>query len=404
MTFALLLAAGGSKRFFASLPEPSDLFDLSERSRTSKKKASKLFWEIVEGLPLWKMSYDCLRKHPLIEGVGIVCRGGDEHLFETAGAAFIVAGGETRTRSCKQGLSSIPREFEWVLVHDAARPFVSSGLIERVIHTAKKHGAAIPAIPVWDCLKMTTDFSETPVRVQKTIPREGIYLAQTPQVVRRDWLEKALKTEDDYPDEASALEAAGFPVQVVMGETTNLKITTFSDLLVLRALATDWETSVGIGYDVHPFSDDPERRLVLGGVLFPEHIGLRGHSDADVILHALTDAVLGACGLGDIGQHFPDTDEKWKNAESRLFLEKAMEWAKRDGWTVSHADITLLAEEPRISGKRETIRERIAALLKIEKNRVNIKATTSEGIGAIGRREGIAAFAIVTLKKEYFRF
>ncbi|HWP31724.1 MAG TPA: 2-C-methyl-D-erythritol 2,4-cyclodiphosphate synthase [Fimbriimonadales bacterium] len=394
MTFALLLAAGASERFFASLPESLKF------PENSKKIPSKLFWEIVPGVPLWKISYESLRKHPLIEGVGIVCRQEDEHEFENVGAAFVVTGGDTRTRSCKKGLQSIPQEVEWILVHDAARPFVSSALIERVIHAAEKHGAAIPAIPVWDCLKKVADTSQIITEVRETIPREGIYLAQTPQVARKDWMESALNVERDYPDEAAALEAAGFPIQVVMGESTNLKVTTYSDFQVIQKLATEPETSVGIGYDVHSFSDDPSRGLVLGGVAFPGHAGLRGHSDADVILHALTDAILGACGLGDIGQHFPDSDPKWKDAKSSLFVEQAVEWARKEGWSVSHTDITLLAEEPRISDKRETIRERVASLLRIEKNRVNIKATTSEGIGAIGRREGIAALAVVTLNRK----
>lgn len=393
MTFALLLAAGASKRFFASLPE-------SLKFSESNRNSSKLFWEIVPGVPLWKISYESLRKHPLIENIGIVCREGDESQFEDSGAAFVVSGGDTRTRSCKRGLKSIPQEAEWILVHDAARPFVSPVLIEQVIHVAEKHGAAIPVVPVWDCLKKIADITQGITEVQQTLSREGIYLAQTPQVARRDWLEKALNVEQDYPDEAAALEVAGFPVKVVMGESTNLKVTTYSDFQLIQKMAAESETAVGIGYDVHAFSDDPTRRLVLGGVAFTGRGGLRGHSDADVILHALTDAILGACGLGDIGQHFPDNDPKWKDAKSSVFVEQAVEWARKGGWNISHTDITLLAEEPRISEKRETIRERVASLLRIEKNRVNIKATTSEGIGAIGRREGIAALAVVTLKRK----
>jgi 2-C-methyl-D-erythritol 4-phosphate cytidylyltransferase/2-C-methyl-D-erythritol 2,4-cyclodiphosphate synthase len=206
-------------------------------------------------------------------------------------------------------------------------------------------------------------------------------------------LPKALKATD----EAAALEMAGFRVKLVLGDEANVKITTLSDLSRINMVQPIIAT--GFGYDVHAFTDHADRKLVLGGVLFPENKGLAGHSDADVLIHAIVDAILGACGAGDIGHHFPDTDPQWKDADSMVFLRSAAQWAGEAGWQIDNIDATVLAESPKVAPERSEMCRRISEELGISQRMVNIKATTSEGLGAIGRGDGIAAMAVATLSR-----
>ena len=379
MIFAVLLAAGTSSRFERSCP--------SGWPKARKDKLQALF----DGRPVWRAGYDALTGHRRISGVGIVCRSGAEDRFTGSGAAFVVPGGKTRLESARIGAAATPESASIILVHDAARPGLSPQLIDRVLSAAEKHGAAVPALPVKDTLKRGPDW------VRETVDRRELYQAQTPQAARRDWLLSALSEAREATDEAMALERAGYKVKLVEGEESNIKITSLDDLLRQASLHSGMASSTGFGYDVHAFSQDKERPLMLGGVLFPGEPGLAGHSDADVVLHAITDALLGAIGRGDIGEHFPNTDKRWSSADSVIFLQEAARQIASMSGVVTSVDATILAERPKIGEHRQEMRSKIAQELGISSRRVNVKATTSEGLGAIGRGEGIAAMAVVTV-------
>ena len=365
IVFGLLLAAGSSTRF---------------------GEQNKLLQRLPNGNRVIDSAFRALADHPRIEKLGVV--GSDEVLQQLEGRPieFAINGGGTRRESCLLGLERVPPG-AIVLVHDAARPFASAQLIDRVIDAATQHGAAIPVVPVTDTIKRVENdiVVETPDRIR-------LFRAQTPQAALREALTKALTASPNATDEASALEALGIPVHVVPGEETNVKITTMSDLPARNPISV-----VGTGFDIHAFSSDIGRKLMLGGVLFEGERGLEGHSDADVILHALTDAILGAIGGGDIGMLFPNTDPTYEGADSLVFLRRAAEELRKAGGHVFSVDITILAERPKLGQRREQIREKISQELSIPQRRVNIKATTMEGLGAIGRNEGIAAMASVTV-------
>ena len=354
----------------------------------------------------------------------------------------IVAGGERRQDSVAAGLAALPAGIEIVAIHDAARPLAGSDLFDRCAQSAADHGAAIAATPIADTLKRV----DTGV-ITGTVDRAGLWAAQTPQAFRLDVLLQAMAANagETVTDEARLCEAAGVSVVVVPASSANLKVTHPDDIAVAEALLlarhrdslVEAETGhgvilsaseesrltaradlttrflvprddaansehrlvaqmrTGIGYDAHRFA--PERRLVLGGVEIRHDQGLVGHSDADVLLHAIADAVLGAAALGDIGQHFPPSDERFRDADSQDLLRHVVRLAEEAGWAPGNVDATLLAEAPRIGPHVPLMRERIAACLGISPEAVGVKATTNEGMGAIGRGEGIAAMAIVTL-------
>lgn len=387
MAFAVLLAAGESVRYRESC-------NSGEEPASEGKVAAELW----PGMPVWRRSFELLIHHPDVRGVGIVCRSGDESQYEGSGAAFVCAGGDTRARSSLIGIARTPDAEEIVLVHDAARPMITADLISRVVEAARSHGACVPVVPVADTLKRGHAF------VEETISRENTYRGQTPQAARRDWLLQALSTRPNVTDEASALEAEGFRVVMVPGLESNEKITTSADLERLKATYTVLVPISGIGYDVHAFSVDPGRKLMLGGVEFVGEPGLEGHSDADPVLHAIVDALLGAVGKGDIGQAFPDSDMQWKDAESRIFLCEAAQRFVEEGASITNVDVTLIAERPRLGANRSKMKEEIARMLSLDTNQVNVKATTHEGLGSLGRGEGIAALAIVTGIKRVHRY
>ncbi|MEO7453796.1 MAG: 2-C-methyl-D-erythritol 2,4-cyclodiphosphate synthase [Fimbriimonadales bacterium] len=363
--FAVLLAAGSSSRF---------------------GNGNKLLRKLPRGESVWRASYRALSSHPSIDSVGLVAS--PEILADAAGLplAFAIGGGSERAGSSLAGIIAAPAG-SLVLVHDAARPFACAALIDRVIAAAKEHGAAIPVVPVSDTIKVVNDSS-----IEKTLDRTNLFRAQTPQAASREDLIRALQENPSATDEASALEAIGVEVRAVAGVEANVKITTMSDLPNLVRTPT-----VGFGFDIHAFSKDPGRKLMLGGVEFEGERGLEGHSDADVVLHALTDALLGTVGCGDIGVLFPNTDPAFAGANSLNFLREAVELVGEEGGEIVSADITVLAENPKLGTNREKIRERISQELRLPKRRVNVKATTMEGMGAIGRNEGIAAMASVTV-------
>jgi 2-C-methyl-D-erythritol 4-phosphate cytidylyltransferase/2-C-methyl-D-erythritol 2,4-cyclodiphosphate synthase len=312
----------------------------------------------------------------------------------------IVAGGERRQDSVAAGLAVLPEEIEIVVIHDGARPLAEPELFDRCTAAAAESGAAIAATPVADTLKRVAEGA-----IAGTVDRAGLWAAQTPQAFRLETLRRAMAagSAEIVTDEARLCEVAGLPVSVVPASPANLKVTHAEDIPVADALLrarhgsapTGGLVRTGIGYDAHRFASG--RRLVLGGVEIAHDRGLEGHSDADVLLHAIADAVLGAASLGDIGQHFPPSDERFRGADSQHLLREVAHLAREAGWVPGNIDATVLAEAPRIGPHVPLMRERIASCLGLSSGAVSVKATTNEGMGSIGRGEGIAALATATL-------
>lgn len=323
-------------------------------------------------------------------------------LLEEHGAAdklvAVVAGGAERADSVRAALDAVPADLRLVAIHDAARPFATPGLFSRVLEVARSHGAAIAALPCTDTVKQT----ESPGSRTATasVDRRRLWLAQTPQAFHVDLLRASYQRLGSdsalVTDEASLVEAMGHGVELVVGEKNNFKVTDMDDLVRARSLVGP-PVSVGFGYDVHAY--EAGRPCILGGIEFPGEVGLAGHSDADAGLHAIMDAILGAAGLGDIGQHFPDTDDRFRGADSGRLLEEVVARARGAGWTIGNVDLTLIASRPKIGPRRDEMRQRIAELLGIREERVNVKATTTEGLGFVGRKEGLAAQAVVLLSR-----
>jgi 2-C-methyl-D-erythritol 4-phosphate cytidylyltransferase/2-C-methyl-D-erythritol 2,4-cyclodiphosphate synthase len=281
-----------------------------------------------------------------------------------------------------------------ILVHDAARPFASAALVRAVALAAAETGAALAALPATDTVKRGASG-----RVTATLDRRELWLAQTPQGFRAPLLRRAFEAAGpaapEATDECLLVERLREPVALVPGEPGNFKITGPGDVARARALLEP-AVAMGVGYDVHPFAAG--RRLVLGGVEF-EGDGLQGHSDADICAHAIGDAILGAAGLGDLGRHFPDTDPRWKGVSSLLLLREIAAKAAERGWAVGNCDVTLAARRPKIAPRAEEMRARLAEALGVPPARVNVKATTGEGLGFVGRGEGIAAHAVALLHR-----
>jgi 2-C-methyl-D-erythritol 4-phosphate cytidylyltransferase / 2-C-methyl-D-erythritol 2,4-cyclodiphosphate synthase len=320
-----------------------------------------------------------------------------------------VAGGARRQDSVANGVDALSAEAQVVLVHDAARPMVSADLISRTIAAAASAGAAIAAVPVHDTVKQVTIDGGVGF-IEKTLPRETLFLAQTPQGFRRDVLDAVVKLgreASDATDEASLAERAGYRVQVVPGDFDNLKITTEADLarvegLVGGLVGTEVRTEsrgslmrIGLGYDLHVLVEG--RPLILGGVLIPYERGLMGHSDADAVSHAVTDAVLGAANIGDIGKLFPDTDQAWKDANSLRLLADAWTRVRAAGFTLGNLDIVVIAQQPKIGPHAEAIRESLARVLDVTPAQISIKGKTNERVDAVGRGEAIAVHAVALL-------
>ena len=309
-------------------------------------------------------------------------------------------GGTTRQASVRAGLEALaPRKPGIVLIHDAARPFASAALVSRAIAAAEQSGAAIPALAVTDTVK-TVDAQGL---VDKTLDRDTLRLVQTPQAFKFETLLAAHKRaqaagREDFTDDAALAEWAGMKVSVFAGEAGNIKITNPEDFA--RAEASQFsslgDVRTGSGIDVHAFG--PGDHVIIGGIRIPHDRALTGHSDADVGLHALVDSILGGLADGDIGSHFPPSDEKWRGAASDQFLKFAVERVKARGGRIAHLDLTIVCEAPKIGPHRDAMRASIAALAGIPIGRVAVKATTSEQLGFTGRREGIAAYATATLR------
>jgi 2-C-methyl-D-erythritol 4-phosphate cytidylyltransferase/2-C-methyl-D-erythritol 2,4-cyclodiphosphate synthase len=358
----------------------------------------------IGGEPVIRSSLKGLAGHPDITMVQPVIHPDDAALFRAAAAGLDllepVFGGATRQASVRAGLEVLSsRAPNLVLVHDAARPFASPALIARAIAAAGACGAAIPAIPIADTVK-TVDSSGV---VTGTIDRAQLRLVQTPQAFAFATLLAAhhrahAAGREDFSDDAALAEWAGIKVSTFEGEARNMKLTTADDFVRLDAaeLAALTDVRTGFGYDVHAFG--PGDHVTLGGVRIAHVQGLSGHSDADVVLHALVDAILGALTDGDIGVHFPPSDPRWRGASSDRFLAFAIERLRARGGRIAHLDANVVCEAPRIGPHRDAMRMRIAEIAGIDVTRVAVKATTSEKLGFIGRSEGMAAFASATVR------
>jgi 2-C-methyl-D-erythritol 4-phosphate cytidylyltransferase/2-C-methyl-D-erythritol 2,4-cyclodiphosphate synthase len=351
----------------------------------------------VAGKSLLQRSVEAFTGHPSVTDVIVVL----PPSLAAAPPAWldgvtIVAGGARRQDSVANACAVVKRESEVVLVHDAARPFVTPDVITRAIDGAAAHGAAIAAVPVADTVKRVSG----PAVIVETLPREEIFLAQTPQAFRRPVLMAAVAAgrELDATEEAMLAERAGHPVHVVAGDPANVKITTAGDLDRARAgVAASASDRVGVGYDLHRLVDG--RPLVLGGVTVPCERGAAGHSDADVVCHAVTDAILGAARAGDIGQHFPNTDPRWKDASSIALLRDAAAIVGGRGWTVRNVDVVVVLERPKLAPHRAAMEEQLAAALSLPPDAVSVKAKTNEGVDAVGRGEAVAAHAVALLTR-----
>jgi len=318
----------------------------------------------------------------------------------------VVAGGRRRQDSVAIAFDAVGADVDLVLVHDAARPFVASDLIDRTIDAALESGVAIPAIGVRDTVKAVAGSAPGARYVTETLPRESLVLVQTPQAFRPALLREAIQLGQaglEATDEASLAERAGHGVRVVEGDPRNIKITTPEDLDVARGLlgeaaagAGAGAVRVGTGYDVHRLVAG--RPLVLGGVTIPFDRGLDGHSDADALCHAITDAVLGAAAAGDIGRWFPDTDSQWKDASSLDLLARASALVREKGYRVVNVDAVVVAERPRLVPFLEDICARLSGALGIARGEVSVKGKTCEGLGEIGRGEAIEAHAVALLR------
>lgn len=349
----------------------------------------------IGGRSMLQWSVSAFDAHPGVSEIVVVMpRDLTESVsFDQQKPGEIVFGGERRQDSVAAGFAASDDAADIVLVHDAARPFVSGELITRVIDAAAAHGAALPARQAHDTVKRAPAAGAA---VVETIPRDTIWLAQTPQGFRRGVLADAIAKAGgaEATDEAMLAERAGYPVHIVEGDEQNVKITTKEDLERARAKAF----RVGTGYDLHRLVDG--RRLVLAGVEIPFEKGPLGHSDGDVVSHALCDALFGAAALGDIGRHFPDRDPQWKDAAGLDLLARSVEIVQGAGWRVTSADVTVLLEKPKLSPAIDAIRARLAPVLGVNLEAVSIKAKTNEGVDAVGRGEAIAAHAVAVLAQE----
>jgi 2-C-methyl-D-erythritol 4-phosphate cytidylyltransferase/2-C-methyl-D-erythritol 2,4-cyclodiphosphate synthase len=362
----------------------------------------KQYRQLVEE-PVIRASLAALAGHPEISAVQPVIHPDDALHYHRAieGLELLpwVEGGDSRQASVRAGLDALAGLApEIVLVHDAARPFASGDLITRAVAAARSSGAAVPAIPVADTVK-TVDAEGT---VTGTLDRRSLRMVQTPQAFRFAALleahRRAVAADRDFTDDAALVEWAGLKVATFEGEPANVKLTTEDDFARAEAvkLAGLSDVRTGFGFDVHQFGSGDH--VMLGGVRISHTRGLSGHSDADVALHALVDALLGALADGDIGVHFPPTDPRWHGASSDRFLAFAADRVRSRGGRIAHLDVTVVCEQPRVGPHREAIRARIAEIAGVPIERVAVKATTSEKMGFTGRGEGMAAFANATVR------
>lgn len=375
---ALIVAAGRGTRFGRALPKQ---------------------YADLAGAPVIRRASLAFLRHPGIRAVRCVIHPEDVDAYKSAvgdlGLLPPIHGGATRQESVRLGLESLLAESpDFVLIHDGARPLIDSATIDRVIAAAEERGGAIAALRVHDSLKRGV------ATVTDVVDRTDLWRAQTPQAFAFGPILAAHRAHAgaDLSDDAAVAERSGMTVALVDGAENNLKITSPGDLDRARRLLDGRAVSVrvGQGFDVHRFG--PGEAVVIGGIAIPHDAALVGHSDADVALHALTDAILGALADGDIGSHFPPSDPRWRGADSAVFIRHAAALARARGGVIDHVDVTIVCEHPKIGPHRTAMTGRIAALLDVPPSRVAVKATTTEGLGFTGRGEGIAAQAVATLR------
>jgi 2-C-methyl-D-erythritol 4-phosphate cytidylyltransferase/2-C-methyl-D-erythritol 2,4-cyclodiphosphate synthase len=371
---ALIVAAGKGERLGGDVPKQ---------------------YRMIGGKPVLRWAVEALVSHPAVHSARVIVAGGEEEraLEALSGLAVgeLIAGGAERSDSVRAGLDAI--DGDAVLVHDAARPFCPSAVIDRLVASLEFYDGAAPVLPVGDTLSKAGDYLGEPV------DRSAFVRVQTPQAFRLAALRSAyVAWSGPAPtDETSVLRAAGMTVGTVAGDPALDKLTTAADFeRAAQWLAGALTPRTGMGFDVHAFAG--EGPVMLGGIEIPHSRGLAGHSDADVVLHAITDALLGAAGLGDIGEHFPPSEPRWRGAASALFLEHAAALLRDRGAIIDHVDCTIVAEEPKIGPHRAAMRARIAEIAGLSLDQVSVKATTTEGLGFTGRREGIAAQAVASIR------
>ncbi len=370
----LVVAAGRGQRFGGSLPKQ---------------------YAPLKGERLLHRTLRAFTSHPNISRVLVAIHPDDSAIFaETAVGLEVqsVFGGATRQDSVLRGLEALADDPpDYVLVHDGARPMISARLIDAVIDGLSTAEGTLPVVPVVDTLKKVDGDA-----VGATVPRDQLVRAQTPQGFRFSAILAAHRkyAGESLTDDAAVMERAGQRVITVIGDEANVKVTTMDDLARLTAVLS--ETRIGQGFDVHKFG--PGDHVTLCGVKVPHANALEGHSDADVALHAATDAILGAIGAGDIGQHFPPSDEKWRGAPSDKFIQHAHELLTQQGGSLVHLDITIICERPKVGPHRQAMVNSVARILGVGGGRISVKATTTEGLGFTGRGEGIAAQAVATVR------
>lgn len=376
-------------------------------ARAGQSEEGPKQYRSIGGRAVLAHTLETFRSHPRIGDIILVIHADDEDLCrraiaETENDIRVVVGGAERQISVRIGLEALASGSapELVLIHDAVRPFADHALIDRVIAAAESHGGAIPAIPIADTIKR----ADSSGAIVETVPRANLHGAQTPQgfqfaPILAAHAEAAGSGRSDFTDDASIAEWAGVTVRLVGGSAGNVKLTTAEDIVSadkrLKGAKNMIDVRTGNGYDVHKLGEGDH--VTLCGVRISHDQALQGHSDADVGLHALTDALLATCGAGDIGDHFPPSDPQWRGAASRIFVEKAMEMVTAHGGRVMNADISLICEAPKIAPHREAMRRMIAEMTGLSLDRVSVKATTNETIGFVGRKEGIAAIATASV-------
>lgn len=371
---ALIVAAGKGERAGGGLPKQ---------------------YRLLAGRPVLRWAAEGLTRHPAVQAVRVVIGSGQQKLanasLEGIPIGELIEGGAERADSVRAGLAQI--DADAVLVHDAARPFCPAPVVDRLIASLEFYDGAAPVLPVGDTLARAADTLGDPV------DRSGLVRVQTPQAFRVDRLRAAYEnwSGPSPTDETTVLRAAGMSVAAVQGDPALEKLTRAADFdRAEQWLAGSLAPRTGMGFDVHAFAG--EGPIILGGVEVPHERGLAGHSDADVVLHAITDALLGAAGLGDIGEHFPPSDARWKDEASSLFLSHAVELVRGRGAIIDHVDCTIIAEAPKVGPHRDAMRARVAEIAGLSVDQVSIKATTTEGLGFTGRREGIAAQAVASIR------
>jgi 2-C-methyl-D-erythritol 4-phosphate cytidylyltransferase / 2-C-methyl-D-erythritol 2,4-cyclodiphosphate synthase len=373
-TTALIVAAGKGERAGGGLPKQ---------------------FRLLGGKPVLRWAVESLLRHPAVHAVRVVIGQGQHgdaaSALDGLDVGEFVEGGAERADSVRAGLGAVRGDA--VLVHDAARPFCPPAVVDRLLASLEFFDGAAPVLPVGDTLAQIGETLGDP------IDRTGLARVQTPQAFRLDALKSAYQrwSGPAPTDETTVLRAVGLKVAAVHGDPALDKLTLPADF----ARAEQWVAGrlsprSGMGFDVHAFSG--EGPLMLGGIKVPHSRGLAGHSDADVVLHAITDALLGAAGLGDIGEHFPPSDPRWKGAASSTFLKHAAELLRSNGALIDHIDCTVIAEAPKVGPYRAAMRARIAEIAGLSVDQVSVKATTTEGLGFTGRREGIAAQAVASIR------